>query len=85
MESLEFQIDPTKKINLHRELDVVASYIISAYLRGGDGTVKSTSEMVGVSRTTLHEMMKRLGLLHLKRKKRGDHSNEKSNQKSCKT
>lgn len=69
MESFEYQIDPTKKINLHREVDCVMGILIERYLKHLNGSVADTARQLQVSRTTLHEMIKRLGLDHLKKRR----------------
>lgn len=82
MENLDYQLNPKKESNLHRASEAFAKWVISAYLKANEGNVMTCSKLLGVSRTTLHEMIKRLGLCHLKkrkpRKKKGDLQNGKS-------
>jgi DNA-binding NtrC family response regulator len=69
MENLEYQLDPSKKSNLYQASEHFLRWVISAYLKHNGGSVVDAARNLQVSRTTLHEMIKRLGLEHLKKRK----------------
>jgi DNA-binding NtrC family response regulator len=63
------KINPMEPTNLHRLLDASASEIITHFMEHHGGVTTHVATILGVSRTTLHEMIKRLGITHVKQRK----------------
>lgn len=62
-------LDPKAKVRLAIIVEEFTKEVVSHYLTNNNGEVALTATTLGVSRTTLHMMIQRLGLSHLKKRK----------------